>query len=232
MNSDFRNLPQRQEITFEPLSLLVLSGVFLFVVVVVFMMGFYFGKSHESAQIRDVGVHSRNFGDQDSLASLLPPIDTTFGEILAKNATRERLEIEPTPTIPPPPVEKYEDLEKSSPKNSIQEAVKETKLEIARAPQEFYAVQLGAFPKKEQASAQIEKLRREGVTEAYFGPAHFGSSGKFYRVWLGKFDRYDAAKKTAERLGKTRNAKYFVVHVDDTRGGNAVGYSEKPSQAR
>jgi len=234
MSSEFRNLPQRQEITFEPLSLLVLSGVFLFVVVVVFMMGFYFGKSHESSQIREVGANSQNFGDQSSMASLLPPVDTTFGEILAKNSSREleAATAEPTPTVAPPPVEKYEDLVKPAAKNSIQEAIQETKVEVARAEQDFYAIQLGAFPKKEQASAQIDQLHRDGIKDAYFGPAHFGSNGKFYRVWLGRFDRYDAAKKTADRLGKTRKAKYFVVHIDDTRGGNSVGYSEKPSQTR
>lgn len=234
MNSDFRNLPQRQEITFEPLSLLVLSAVFLFVAVVVFMMGFYFGKSHESAHIGEVGIKSGNFGDQGSLAMLLPPIDTTFGEVLAKSATRDLIapRAEPTPTLAPPPIERYEDLENASQKDSIQQAIKETKVEVAQTSGDFFAIQLGAFPKKEQAKAHIEQLRRQGVNDAYFGPAHYGSSGKFYRVWLGHFAQYEAAKKTAEQLGKTRKSKYFVVHVDDARGGNSVGYSEKSSQTR
>ena len=75
----------------------------------------------------------------------------------------------------------------------------------------FFSVQVAAFKDKNLAAEAVKKWRSKGY-EAFSRPPESGND-PFTRVYIGKFEVMDAAKKHAELLKKKEKQKPFIALV-------------------
>ncbi|NDY43062.1 SPOR domain-containing protein, partial [Dissulfurirhabdus thermomarina] len=81
----------------------------------------------------------------------------------------------------------------------------------APAPKTFFTVQIASFPEKDLADKEAARWREKGyrvlVREVFLGP----KKGTWYRVYMGRFQTVDEAKRFAEKLAKEKGLKSYIV---------------------
>ncbi len=84
------------------------------------------------------------------------------------------------------------------------------------AQKEKYTVQVGSYPNEQAAQERVEALKRIGYSSAYFTAKELGSTaGTWYRVWLGLYPDYTAAKKMGDELQTKGEVKNYIVRKSD-----------------
>jgi len=75
-----------------------------------------------------------------------------------------------------------------------------------------FSVQVAAYRTRNQAHALVRQLESWGYA-AFLGPTHFGSKGRWYRVWVGEFSEKNQARGTVEDLKKSSFSSSFLVSL-------------------
>ena len=83
--------------------------------------------------------------------------------------------------------------------------------EEAQEDPSYFAVQVAAFKDKTLAVKAVKSWQEKGYKS--FSREPEGSDDKFTRVYVGRFDSMDAAKKQAATLEKKEKIKPFIVLV-------------------
>jgi len=177
---------------------LLIFGVF-FILGLVFFWGLIFGRQLEKKHWTTLQSKGEfKVASPTHVPSLLPPVDFTFSETL---------------TRPKPKPRKKNKLPPSKPEKKFKE-YREKPLPKAHAPRVLakgnYAVQVAAFKKQDQANSLIKHLKGLGF-QAYLGPTHLGSRGKFYRVWVGHHTQKEDARSSLKKLRAKKVENSFIV---------------------
>ena len=110
--------------------------------------------------------------------------------------------------VPSPASQKEEKQEKA-----VQVKAEKVKPGIADEEEDpsYFAVQVGAFKDKDLAVKAVKSWQTKGYKS--FSREPEGPDDKFTRVYVGRFDNMDAAKKQAATLEKKEKVKPFIVLV-------------------
>ncbi len=79
-----------------------------------------------------------------------------------------------------------------------------------RAPHGKFTLQVGSYPKLEEAKDQTDALDALGL-EPYLRETLIKGKGSWYRVFLGGFDTQEAAKEAGERFQSQHVIDSFVI---------------------
>lgn len=87
-------------------------------------------------------------------------------------------------------------------------------------PQSFpsgkFTVQVGSYPSKKDAVERVEALQKLGFAHAYLTVKKFQEGEQpWYRIWLGYFPDFDAAKNSGDLLQRRGEVKNFLVRKSD-----------------
>ena len=69
----------------------------------------------------------------------------------------------------------------------------------AEQPASWYAIQVGSFPRLSLAEKEISTLQKKGL-DTFYRYEDTGGKGMWYRVYIGGYPTYEAAKASAEEL--------------------------------
>jgi cell division protein FtsN len=75
-----------------------------------------------------------------------------------------------------------------------------------------FSIQVAAVRDRAEADRMVANLKKQGL-DAYLGPTHFGTKGRWYRVWVGKYDRKDEANKQSPSVARKAKRSTFVVSM-------------------
>lgn len=79
-----------------------------------------------------------------------------------------------------------------------------------------YTVQVGSYPNETAARERVEALKKMGYPQAFFSSKELGSAnGTWFRVWVGNYPTYAAAKKTGDELQAKGEVKGYIVRKAD-----------------
>lgn len=120
----------------------------------------------------------------------------------------EQAVMSPVAKAEPAPVLK----EKKEPGANQKVVVQKTK-QVADPEEDpaFFAVQVAAFKDKTLAGKEVRSWQDKGYSS--FSRPPEGAEDKFTRVYIGRFDSMDAAKKKAAALASKEKIKPFIVLV-------------------
>lgn len=119
----------------------------------------------------------------------------------AKSVSSSRKKVNSRPAVEP---------EKTSLKSKTSEIVKEEKNPSPSTPPRF-AVQVSSFRQEERAGALKIKLQKNGFDSFLMETELPNHGGKWYRVFLGKYNDEELAHKDAERARQEYNLNAVVV---------------------
>ena len=96
----------------------------------------------------------------------------------------------------------------------VAQATKKAEVEVVPEPEAdpaFFAVQVGAFMDAALAAKEVLAWHDKGYKSFSRSPA--GVDDKFTRVYIGRYDSMEAAKKKAAALAESGKIKPFIVLV-------------------
>ena len=83
-----------------------------------------------------------------------------------------------------------------------------------------FTVQVGSYPNQKDAEERVRALKGLGFAHAYLSAKDLGdSNGTWFRVWLGYFPNYDAAKKSGDKLQARGEVKNYLVRKAELDNG-------------
>jgi cell division septation protein DedD len=142
----------------------------------------------------------------------------TSGKYEMSETNKTPARIEQVETLKPEKVKEKAVPAPVAKKEKKQEEVKQVKTDKAKpTPEEveedpsYFAVQVAAFKDKALAVKAVKSWQGKGYES--FSREPEGSDDKFTRVYVGRFDSMDAAKKQAATLEKKEKIKPFIVLV-------------------
>ncbi|MBY0369658.1 SPOR domain-containing protein, partial [bacterium] len=75
-----------------------------------------------------------------------------------------------------------------------------------------FTVQVGSYPDETAAKERVEALKKQGFPGAFFSAKELGSSsGTWFRVYLGQYSGFDAAKRVGDQLQAKGEVKNYIV---------------------
>lgn len=82
-----------------------------------------------------------------------------------------------------------------------------------------FTVQVGSYTTERDATERVAALKKLGFPYAYFSVKELDDKKtKWYRVWLGYFSDYQAAKQSGDLLEQRGEVKNYLVRKSDTAG--------------
>lgn len=83
-----------------------------------------------------------------------------------------------------------------------------------------FTVQVGSYPNQKDAEERVKALKGLGFAHAYLSAKDLGdSNGTWFRVWLGYFPTYEAAKKSGDKLQARGEVKNYLVRKAELENG-------------
>ncbi len=142
----------------------------------------------------------------------------TAGKYEATAAKKTAVQSPPPATKKPvakvPKAVPHPSVKKQKTKVVSKESVKKSPVKTQPEPEEdpsFFAVQVAAFKDNSLAVKSVKSWNKKGY-EVFSRPPE-GGDDKFTRVYIGRFNSMEAAKKQAVSLEKKENIKPFIVLV-------------------
>ena len=112
--------------------------------------------------------------------------------------------------VPHPGEKKVKKAKQEKPKVAAKQEPVKAQPEPEEDPS-FFAVQVAAFKDSTLAAKAVKTWKKKGYT--VFSRPPEGADDMFTRVYIGRFDSMDAAKKQAGSLEKKEKIKPFIVLV-------------------